>query len=63
MQSAIFLRGISVVELGELSGVNTTTIYAYIHNKNMPQPYNLNRLATVLEVSAYWLMNGDDNNE
>jgi transcriptional regulator with XRE-family HTH domain len=60
LKSSIHLRGLTVAELSRQSGVSTRNVYDYLHDDITPQPYNLNRLATVLEVSAYWLMHGGD---
>jgi transcriptional regulator with XRE-family HTH domain len=60
LKSSINLRGLTIAEVSEQSGVSTRNVYDYLHDDITPQPYNLNRLASTLAVSAYWLMHGGD---
>ena len=50
-------KEITVYELGGRSGIQGSSLYAYLEGKSMPNAYNINRIASVLDCSTDELIN------
>lgn len=60
IQTAIARKGLSVPRFADMIGVSKTTVYNWIHAKNVPHRSKLPEIAGILEVSPGWLMGFED---
>lgn len=60
VQEARERLGIGQAEMARRVGVVTTTAWRWEHDRSVPRPSDLERLADALGVSKVWLETGED---
>ena len=59
LKEAMYLKGLTTVQLAEMSGINSGTISSYLKTKSsMPPADKALKLAKALDVSVDFLVNG-----
>lgn len=61
LKQALSIRGIKQIELSELTGINKSSISAYLSGKYVPKSGNITRIAAALGVDPLWLSGNGKN--